>query len=106
MKKSFLQIAMSLSLLMGITMLNATEELLEGEVVSQGTPWVNVRLPYSLSVKELAELYYGSSSEADAIVRANRSIRSSSATLGKNMVVRIPITSNFTDQPERLGWRQ
>jgi hypothetical protein len=103
MKKGLFKIAMSISLLMGINTLNATEGVTIPEV-SHGTPWVNVRIPYSMTVKELAGLYYGSSVEANLIVTANRGIRSKGTTLHKNMTVRIPVTSNFTDQPERLGW--
>jgi phage tail protein X len=104
MKKGFLKIAISLSLLMGMSTLNATEDT--ASEVTHGTPWINVRLPYSMTVKELAGIYYGSSSEANVIVKANRGIRSKGATLRKNMTVRIPVTANFSDQPERLGWVQ
>jgi len=103
MKKGLLKITISISLLMGLSTLNATEGSLIPEI-THGTPWVNVRLPYSMTVKELAGIYYGSSSEANTIVLANKGIRSKGATLRKNMTVRIPVTANFTDQPERLGW--
>ena len=100
MKKGFFKVAMSLSLLMGMSTLNATE----GVEISQGIPWVNVRIPYSMTVKELAHLYYGSSEESKLIVTANKGINSRGTTLRKNMTVRVPVTANFTDQPERLGW--
>jgi len=107
MKKGFLKMAISLSLLMGISTLNATEgEGATSPEVTHGTPWINVRLPYSMTVKELAGIYYGSSSEANVIVTANKGIGSRGATLRKNMTVRIPVTANFSDQPELLGWVQ
>jgi len=105
MKKGFFKIAMGISLLVGINTLNATEGVSTPEV-THGTPWINIRLPYSMTVKELAGIYYGSATEANTIVSANRGIRSKGATLRKNMIVRIPVTANFTDQPERLGWVQ
>jgi len=105
MKKGFLKITIGLSLLMGVSTVNATEGASSQEV-THGTPWINVRLPYSMTVKELAGIYYGSSSEANVIVTANKGIRSRGATLSKNMTVRIPVTANFSDQPERLGWVQ
>jgi len=103
MKKGLLKIAMSLSLLMGTSTLSAVEGS-SIPAVTHGTPWVSVRLPYSMTVKELANIYYGNASEANVIVSANKSIRSKGVTLRKNRRVRIPVTTNFTAQPERLGW--
>ena len=98
MTNKLLKLGMGISLLItGITTLHASEE---------GTPWINVRLPYSMTANELANIYYGTSSDAHLIVKANRNISKSSRKIGKNSIVHIPVTADFKDQPERLGWVQ
>lgn len=101
MKKRLLKFTLSATLLMGLTVANAQK--MDKHIV-HGTPWVETRLPYAMTAMELAENYYGNSAEVTQIMKANKAISNASTLLPKEMLVRIPVTSSFTDQPERLGW--
>jgi hypothetical protein len=106
MKNRLLKLSLGISLCMGSTSINA--KLLDDKMtrhITHSIPWVEVRLAYSMTTKELAHMYYGNSQDARIILKANKYMRKDSSTLRKNMTVRIPVTSNFKDQPERLGWR-
>jgi hypothetical protein len=97
MTNKLFKLGMGISVLMGLSSVQA---------LAESTPWINVRLPYSMTANDLANIYYGTSSEAHIIVKANRNISKSSGRLSKNTIVQIPVTASFTDQPERLGWVQ
>lgn len=106
MKNRLLKFSLGISLCMGATTINAKslgDKMTKH--ITHSIPWVEVRLAYSTTVKDLATRYYGNSEDARIIVRANKSIRKASTTLRKNMTVHIPVTSSFKDQPERLGWQ-
>jgi phage tail protein X len=66
--------------------------------------WINTRVTYDISVKELAERYYGDASEYKVILNANRGLIGKNLIVPKNTEIKIPITEKFTDQPEMLGW--
>jgi phage tail protein X len=66
--------------------------------------WINTRVTYDISVKELAERYYGDASEYKVILNANRGLIGKNLIVPKNTEIQIPITEKFTDQPEMLGW--
>ena len=105
MKNRLLKLTLGASLLLGLTNLQAEniESKMLGHIV-HGTPWVDVRLPYSMTAKELAQRYYGSMGEVSIILKANRRIRNANSLLGKNRIVHIPVIESFQDQPELLGW--
>jgi len=66
--------------------------------------WINTRVPYDISVKELAERYYGDASEYPIIVEANKGLIGKDLIVRKDTEIKIPVTDKFTDQPEILGW--
>lgn len=68
--------------------------------------WTVTRITYNITVEELAQRYYGNSKDYKYILEANKKILRGSHTVPKNTEVKIPITSNFRDQPERLGWKE
>lgn len=100
MKNGLLKLGLISLLLMGATQLQATK--MSG-VVTHSLPWIETRLPYSMSVNELAEMYYGNSEETDVILKMNEDI-DGAFLLEKDRVVLVPVTASFTDQPELLGW--
>ena len=101
MKTKLVKLTLGTSLLLGLTVVNAQK--MNANIV-HGTPWVETRLAYGMTVQELAEKYYGNSTEAIEIVKKNKRISNSATFLSKDMLVSIPVTRNFTDQPELLGW--
>lgn len=101
MKNTLLKLTLSATLLMGLTVANAQKM---DKYIVHGTPWVETRLPYAMTAQELAQNYYGNSAEASEIMKINKNIRNASMVLHKDMMVSIPVTHSFTDQPERLGW--
>jgi len=72
--------------------------------IVHGKPWIETRLTYSITASELARKYYGNTQEVSEIIEANKAIQSGSDLLTKDMIIHIPVTNNFKDQPERLGW--
>jgi len=101
MKKRLLKLTLSATLLMGLTV--ASAQKMDGNIVN-GTPWIETRLPYAMTVTELAQKYYGNIEQVSEIVKFNKSISDAGTLLYKDMLVNIPVTGSFTDQPERLGW--
>jgi phage tail protein X len=59
-----------------------------------------------MTVEELAEMYYGDTTETNAILKINKLTNNGSVVLRKGMTLLIPVTTNFRDQPELLGWVQ
>ncbi len=66
--------------------------------------WINTRVAYDTTAKELAQKYYGDASDYMIIVKANKGIIKKNHTIHKNTEIKIPITEKFRDQPEILGW--
>jgi len=79
---------------------------MSGPIVSHGTPWIETRLSYTMTLEELAEMYYGNSAERDVIINKNSDIDNSTFILEKDRIVLVPVTESFTDQPELLGWME
>jgi len=102
MKKSILKLGLICLLGLSTTSLQATK--MSGPIISHGTPWIETRLSYPMTVDELAKMYYGNSAETEVIVQKNMDIDNYTLTLPKDMIVLIPVTNSFTDQPELLGW--
>jgi len=67
--------------------------------------WTTTRITYNITVEELAQRYYGNSKDYKLILKANKKILRGKHTVPKNTVIKIPITENFKDQPEHLGWK-
>jgi len=72
--------------------------------VAQNFSWINTRVNYDISVKELAERYYGDASDYTIILNANKGLIGSNLIVHKNTEIKIPVTEKFRDQPEILGW--
>ncbi len=72
--------------------------------VLKSLPWINLTVPYTTTVQELAGMYYSDENDYPIIYNANRGLISKSFKLRKGMIVKIPVTDKFTDQPELLGW--
>jgi hypothetical protein len=66
--------------------------------------WTVTRPTYDITVEELAKIYYGDAKDYIYILEANRDILHGSHLVRKDTKVKIPITSKFRDQPEKLGW--
>lgn len=66
--------------------------------------WVNTRIPYDISAKELAKRYYSDANDYMIIVNANKGLFNKNLIVRKNTEIKIPITPKFKDQPEILGW--
>jgi len=67
--------------------------------------WTTTRITYNITVEELAQRYYGNSKDYKFILEANKKILKGRHTVPKNTEIKIPITKNFRDQPEQLGWK-
>jgi len=104
MKNRFLKLGLTCLLGLSTTSLQATK--MSGPIVSHGTPWIETRLSYTMTLEELAEMYYGNSSESEVIVQKNIDIDNNTLILEKDRIVLVPVTSSFTDQPELLGWME
>jgi len=102
MKNSVLKLGLICLLGLSTTSLQATK--MSGPIISHGTPWIETRLSYSMTLEELAEMYYGNSAEVDVIVEKNSDIDKSTLILEKDRIVLIPVTESFTEQAELLGW--
>lgn len=72
--------------------------------IVHGKPWIETRLTYSITALELAQKYYGNTAEVRELINANKHIISGNEMLTKDMIIKIPVTNNFKEQPERLGW--
>ena len=103
MKNGLLKLGFAFLILIGGTSLQATKMTSH---ITHGTPWIETRLSYAMTVQELAAKYYGNSEETNVILKMNRGIDNNGLILVKDMMVLIPVTHSFTDQPELLGWVQ
>jgi len=104
MKNRLLTLGCTFLIVISTTSLQATK--MSGPIISHGTPWIETRLSYPMTVDELAKMYYGNSAETEVIVNKNKNIDNYTLTLPKDMIVLIPVTNSFTDQPELLGWAE
>ena len=102
MKNSVLKLG--LTCLLGLTSTSLQATKMSGPIISHGTPWIETRLSYAMTLSELAEMYYGNSAEAEVIVEKNIDIDKSTLILEKDRIVLIPVTESFTEQAELLGW--
>jgi len=105
MKKNLITWTIVVLLSFGFTTSVTAEELIPptGEM-TRSLPWIEVTLPYSLTVKELAKMYYADENDYKIIYDANREILSRNLRFGKGTLVKIPVTAKFRNQPLRLGW--
>jgi len=69
------------------------------------TGWINTRVPYDISAKELALRYYKDANDYMIIVNANKGLVGKNLIIKKDTEIKIPITPKFEDQPEFLGWK-
>jgi len=67
--------------------------------INSNTPWIEITVEDDMDIFQLAKLYYGDSNQYIHIYSANRDIIPSSLKLHNNMSLKIPITSQFRDQP-------
>ena len=66
--------------------------------------WVEIKVEYGYTIYELAQKYYGDKEEYKQIYAANRNIIGKNLKLKNGMVLKIPVTAKFEDQPQILGW--
>jgi len=99
--------SMVLILLLGNTILTAKETTLDNLMeVFKHTTWSNITVPTTeTTLEDLASTYYGDQGEALLIYNANRDIISENKVLRIGMILKLPITEKFIEQPEYLGWR-
>ncbi|HHD81876.1 MAG TPA: hypothetical protein ENK82_04890 [Campylobacterales bacterium] len=103
MKTKNLKSFATATLLVALLSLQAEARKITSPIV-HGVPWIETRLTYTVTVTELAQNYYGNVEEVDKIMKANKFIKSADELLHKDMVIHIPVTKSFRDQPEYLGW--
>ena len=110
--KQFFKIGLGLSIALFMGMGNvavADSGVKEGREISG---WINTRIPFNISVKELAQRYYKDAGDYMIIVNANKDLlkkgkiykKGKDYIVQKNTEIKVPITPKFEDQPEILGW--
>ncbi|CAA6808294.1 MAG: Unknown protein [uncultured Sulfurovum sp.] len=68
--------------------------------------WINITINSNdVSLEDLASSYYGDATQTEIIYNANRDVIGENRQLRAGMVLEIPVTEKFRDQPEHLGWR-
>jgi hypothetical protein len=98
MKRKLINLATACSLMLGLGYTNLL-------MAKEGLTWINITVKFNdTTLEDLASTYYADVKEADTIYNANKSIIGKSKKLHKNMVLKIPVTAKFKDQPEHLGW--
>jgi len=98
MKRKLINLATACSLML---VLGSTNLLM----ASEGMTWVNITVKFNdTTLEDLASTYYADVKEADTIYNANKAIIGKDKRLQKNMILKIPVTEKFKDQPEHLGW--
>lgn len=79
--------------------------MLSSSALMAGT-WINITIESnSVTLSDLASTYYGDASETEIIYNANKDVIAKNRKLQAGMVLEIPVTEKFRDQPEHLGWR-
>lgn len=103
MRNKTTQLFVTILLLLGLMSMGLEARKMTPPIV-YGKSWIETRLTYSITASELAQKYYGNPKEVSELIKANKTIQNATDTLTKDMIIHIPVTNNFKDQPERLGW--
>jgi hypothetical protein len=105
MKNKFLTWAMVGVLSFGLAITVSAEELTPptGEM-GKNLPWIDLTLPYTMTLQELAGMYYSDENDYTIIYDANRDVVPKTLQVEKGMLIKIPVTEKFEDQPLILGW--
>lgn len=84
---------------LGLLLIASTTLLMAGT-------WINITVEFDdTTLEDLASTYYGDVTESDTIYQANKEVIGKNRKLREGMVLEIPVTEKFRDQPEHLGWR-
>ena len=98
MKKKLIKLATACSLMFGLGYTNLL-------MATEGLTWINITVKFNdTTLEDLASTYYSDIKEANTIYLANKNIIGKNKKLQKNMILKIPVTEKFKDQPEHLGW--
>lgn len=90
------------NLLMAINM--AMEQAMNEPIsLNKNTQWVEIVIEDNLNIRELALKYYSSHDEYMKIYTANSDVIPSNLELHNDMILKIPITKNFKEQPMILN---
>ena len=105
MKNRFITWTIVAVMSLGLTTTVTAEELTPptGEV-GQNLPWIDLEVPYSMTIHELAGMYYSDEQEYHVIYNANKGVIPKSLRVSKGTLIKIPVTDKFEDQPLMLGW--
>jgi len=104
MVKRFLTFGLKLGVSSMILLSTTNFLVADNSKVTLPPSWTTTRITYNITVEELAKRYYGNSKYYKLILEANKRILRGKHTVPKNTEIKIPITENFKDQPEHLGW--
>jgi len=66
-------------------------------------PWVEIMVEDNIDIYQLALLYYGDVNQYTQIYAANKNIISNNFKVHNGMILKIPITSKFREQPMVLN---
>jgi len=106
MKKQLTKWAFTGSILLFLNPLNALFATETSLSHSFDTTWVNIVVPSnSTTLEELATTYYGNKEESKLIYESNKDIIPATMKLHEGMKLKMPVTEQYIDQPEHLGWR-
>jgi phage tail protein X len=84
---------------LGLLLILSTSSLMAGT-------WINITVEFDdTTLEDLASTYYGDVTESETIYQANKEVIGKNRKLRAGMVLEIPVTEKFRDQPEHLGWR-
>ncbi|CAA6806305.1 MAG: Unknown protein, partial [uncultured Sulfurovum sp.] len=95
MKNKLLKLSLATLMLLGVNTLQATKMT---SPITHGIPWIETRLPYSMTIQELAEIYYGDPMETQILLKMNKLQDNGNLVLYKNMKILVPVTRSFKDQ--------
>jgi len=91
---------------MGNKLRNIALGLLLATTTSFAGTWINITVEFNdTTLEDLASTYYGDVAESETIYQANKEVIGKNRKLRAGMVLEIPVTEKFRDQPEHLGWR-
>jgi phage tail protein X len=80
--------------------------LIAGTSSLMAATWINITVEFDdTTLEDLASTYYGDVTESETIYQANKEVIGKNRKLREGMVLEIPVTEKFRDQPEHLGWR-
>jgi len=84
---------------LGLFLIMSTSALMAGT-------WINFTVEFNdTTLEDLASTYYGDVAESETIYEANKEVIGKNRKLKAGMVLELPVTEKFRDQPEHLGWR-